>query len=74
MPEYLVRFAQVHESFRKAEITALAEVAGIPFEIVEYNDDVGEYLRTSSVVEIFSSKLPSMFALTRFFTISLHLS
>jgi hypothetical protein len=41
MPAYLVRLAQIHESFRKAELHALAEVAGVEIEIVEYDDDVG---------------------------------
>lgn len=40
MKEYLVRFAQVHESFRKAELFALAEIAGAQLEIVEYQEDV----------------------------------
>ena len=41
MPTYLVRLAQIHESFRKAELHALAELAGVEVEIVSYNDDVG---------------------------------
>ncbi|KAJ4330305.1 hypothetical protein N0V95_010079, partial [Ascochyta clinopodiicola] len=39
MPLYLVRLAQIHESFRKAELGALAELAGVELEIVEYDDD-----------------------------------
>jgi tRNA G10 N-methylase Trm11 len=31
----------MHESFRKAEIQALAEVAGVEVEILEYHEDVG---------------------------------
>lgn len=38
--EYLVRFAQSHESFRKPEIEALAIVAGVNLEIVEYDEKV----------------------------------
>ena len=41
MPAYLVRLAQIHESFRKAELHALAEVADAKLEIVKYDDDVG---------------------------------
>ena len=41
MPEFLVRLVQVHESFRKAELIALAEVAGVEIEIVRYLEDVG---------------------------------
>ncbi|KAF2632198.1 tRNA guanosine-2'-O-methyltransferase [Macroventuria anomochaeta] len=39
MPEYLVRLAQIHETFRKAELHALAELAGVELEIVKYDDD-----------------------------------
>lgn len=39
MPEYLVRLVQVHESFRKAELEALAELAGIEMEIILYSED-----------------------------------
>lgn len=38
--EYLVRFAQLHETFRKPEIEALAIVAGIDLEIIEYDEKV----------------------------------
>ncbi|CAL5874640.1 uncharacterized protein PFLUO_LOCUS8937 [Penicillium psychrofluorescens] len=36
--EYLIRFAQQHESFRLPEIEALATLAGIDLEIISYND------------------------------------
>jgi tRNA (guanine10-N2)-methyltransferase len=41
MPAYLVRLAQIHESFREAELRALAEIAGVDIEIEKYDDDVG---------------------------------
>ena len=43
MPTYLVRLAQIHESFRLAELHALAELAGVDkeMEILRYDDDVG---------------------------------
>lgn len=41
MPEYLVRLVQMHEDFRKAELIALAEVANVNIEIVQYQEDVG---------------------------------
>jgi tRNA G10 N-methylase Trm11 len=41
MPDYLVRLVQVHESFRKAELHALAELAGTDIEIAKYDEDVG---------------------------------
>jgi tRNA G10 N-methylase Trm11 len=40
MPEYLVRLVQVHESFRKAELQALADLAGTDLEFVKYDEDV----------------------------------
>ncbi|KAJ5089496.1 tRNA (guanine(10)-N2)-methyltransferase [Penicillium argentinense] len=36
--EYLIRFAQVHETFRQPEIQALATLAGVDLEIVSYDD------------------------------------
>ncbi|KAL8644171.1 MAG: hypothetical protein Q9226_007900, partial [Calogaya cf. arnoldii] len=35
--EYLVRFLQVHESFRKAELEAMADLYGINMEFLHYN-------------------------------------
>jgi tRNA G10 N-methylase Trm11 len=55
MPEYLVRLAQIHESFRKAELHALAELAGVGLEIVKYDDDVGTFRR----IWVFSQPLLS---------------
>jgi len=40
MPNYLVRFAQVHESFRKVELQALADIADVPLKFVKYDEDV----------------------------------
>lgn len=39
--EYLIRFAQAHESFRKAEIEALAALVGVNVEFLVYTEDVG---------------------------------
>lgn len=39
MPEYLVRLVQVHESFRKTELEALAELTGVEMEIILYSED-----------------------------------
>ncbi len=41
--DYLIRLVQVHESFRKAEILALAVLASINVEILAYY----EYVRLS---------------------------
>ena len=46
MPEYLVRFAQTHESFRKVELQALADVAGVTLDFVKYEKDVGLFSRS----------------------------
>ena len=37
--EYLIRFAQSHESFRRSEIEALSRLAGLECEIVSYKPD-----------------------------------
>jgi tRNA G10 N-methylase Trm11 len=39
--KYLVRFAQMHESFRQAEIDSLAELNGLQLEWIYYSDEVG---------------------------------
>ncbi|KAI2617687.1 tRNA guanosine-2'-O-methyltransferase TRM11 [Hypomontagnella submonticulosa] len=39
MMEYLIRFSQSHESFRLAEIQALAVVEGIDLEVISYSDE-----------------------------------
>ncbi|KAG5952096.1 hypothetical protein E4U53_001617 [Claviceps sorghi] len=36
---FLIKFAQTHESFRLAEIQALAELEGIDLTIVDYNEE-----------------------------------
>jgi tRNA G10 N-methylase Trm11 len=38
--KYLVRFAQMHESFRQAETDSLAELNGVQLEWVSYSDEV----------------------------------
>lgn len=42
--EYLVRFAQVHESFRKPEIQALADLFAFDLEFLEYSQYVCYFL------------------------------
>lgn len=49
MPDYLVRFAQAHESFRKVELQALADIAGIPIQFIKYDEDVSRNLAISSI-------------------------
>lgn len=38
--EYLIRFAQAHESFRQSEIQALADLAGVKLEFLHYDKNV----------------------------------
>lgn len=38
--EFVVRFVQMHESFRQAETEALAELNGLGIEWISYRDDV----------------------------------
>ena len=42
--DFLVRFAQMHESFRKAELQALAELEGVNMEIKDYKEDVSAFV------------------------------
>jgi tRNA G10 N-methylase Trm11 len=41
--EYLIRFAQTHETFRQPEIQALAWLHDIDLEIVSYNELVSPH-------------------------------
>lgn len=38
--DYLVRFSQSHETFRRAEIEAIATCLGFDMQVVFYDDDV----------------------------------
>jgi tRNA (guanine10-N2)-methyltransferase len=38
--EYIIRFAQVHETFRQPEIQALASLHNIDLEIISYDETV----------------------------------
>lgn len=38
--EYMIRFTQVHETFRLPEIEALAVLDGIKLEVLSYNPSV----------------------------------
>lgn len=53
-----MRFAQVHETFRKPELEALAELHGLDLEIIDYRNSVGESLLNVS------SLLPLIFYFT----------
>lgn len=38
--DYLIRLVQVHETFRRAELDALAVLGGVEVEIITYLEDV----------------------------------
>ncbi len=42
--EYMIRFTQVHETFRLAEITALAVLENIDLEVLSYSPIVRQSL------------------------------
>lgn len=42
--EYLIRLAQMHETFRKPELEALAALHDVDLEILEYSDQVRQHL------------------------------
>lgn len=46
--DYLVRLAQVHEDFRKAELQASADLSGIEVEFRVYSQYVRHYLIRAS--------------------------
>jgi len=39
--DYLIRFAQVHETFRQPELEALAVLANVTLHVVHYSTNVG---------------------------------
>lgn len=39
--DYLIRFVQMHETFRKPEIDALAQINNISIEWLSYTEEVG---------------------------------
>jgi len=40
MIDFIVRLVQWHETFRKAELEALAVLANVHLQILDYSDDV----------------------------------
>jgi tRNA G10 N-methylase Trm11 len=65
MPQYLVRFAQAHETFRKVELQALADIAEVPVHFIKYEEDVSGFLclptvtRTPNILHLPLPCLPS---------------
>jgi len=41
--EYMIRFTQIHETFRLAEIEALAVLEGIELKVLSYSPNVSEF-------------------------------
>ena len=50
--DYLIRFVQVNESFRKPEIESLASLYNIPFEWVSYSEKVRIALNNNSTLPV----------------------
>lgn len=48
--EFFIRFAQIHESFRRPELEAIADLLGIELVWVEYSEDVSLLLRGRVVI------------------------
>lgn len=48
--EYLIRFVQVHETFRKPEVEALAALANFRVEFLDYSECVRSPFSHRSVV------------------------
>jgi tRNA (guanine10-N2)-methyltransferase len=48
--EYMIRFTQVHETFRLAEIEALAVLEGIKLEVLSYSPSVSYSLPIFSIL------------------------
>jgi tRNA G10 N-methylase Trm11 len=68
MPIYLIRLAQAHESFRKVELQALADLAGVKVDFVKYEEDVGNSFRSfilalPTCVHVIILCFPTMLAL-----------
>jgi tRNA G10 N-methylase Trm11 len=54
MIEYLVRLVQIHPNFRKAELEALATLAGVSLDIVVYDESVSIHDTCSSFYKPFA--------------------
>jgi tRNA G10 N-methylase Trm11 len=48
--EYLIRFTQVHETFRLAEIEALAVLEDIKLEIISYSPTVSIFSKAVCIM------------------------
>lgn len=74
--EYLIRFRQMHETFRQPEIEALAEMNNFTIEWLSYTDDVGSipHRHFSQIDGIYSRSVYSLnlpFAIDSILTIFL---
>jgi tRNA G10 N-methylase Trm11 len=58
MPTYLIRLAQAHESFRKVELLALAELAGVELEFIKYEENVGNSVCQFMIVLSIRTRTP----------------
>lgn len=57
--DYLVRFVQWHETFRRPEAESLAELQGLAIEWVSYSHNVGHHLAAGGGQEIGSIMRPN---------------
>lgn len=55
MPDYLVRLAQTHESFRRPELEALAQLANIDLTVVQYDETVCAIKRGKTAIHFTDS-------------------
>ena len=64
--EYLIRLVQLHETFRRPEIEALATLTGTDVEFVSYNLEVNEFfLRPDHINVLFWNQLSILSSMCR---------
>ncbi len=56
--EYLIRFVQMHETFRRPEVQALATLAGINVEFLVYSEYVRSFIiKTCATILLLVSRV-----------------
>ena len=59
--EFLVRFVQLHEPFRRAELEALAELTGVELRVIEYHVNVSSFWQTPPLPDCCAAVVVSSF-------------
>lgn len=59
MKEYLVRFVQMHETFRVPELKALAKLADLTLDVMHYDETVGFVRIHEGTQKLIRPSLPS---------------